>query len=182
MTDKHIVPVDDLTGAVADWRTLDKDALLDIGDRLNDVHKRLQLVIGAWLYVYEDALAHGDIKLLAERWERKENTLSQWKRVYLRTRNVEHAKDLPFGKMQELARIPEQHQGDWTDSATTMKRAELRAAVSAAKVKTTGHRPLVISSYWNRNRRHLSRFQNRLSRNPTKSQSNRRQRPPNTTN
>ena len=134
MTDKQIVPVDDLTGAVADWRTLDKDALLDIGDRLNDVHKRLQLVIGAWLYVYEDALAYGDIKLLADRWDRADSTLMNWKSVYKKTQNLPHAVDsLPFSKVSELARIPTENQEAWLPAVTEMKRADLRAAVSAAK-------------------------------------------------
>ena len=135
MTDKQMVAFDNLPSAVADWRTLDKDALLDIGDRLNDVHKRLQLVIGAWLYVYEDELGYGAMTELAERFAVKPQTLRQWKHVYQRTKNVDHGQHLPYGKLREVARIPSDRQDAWIESATTMKRAELRAAVSAAKVK-----------------------------------------------
>ena len=132
MADKAIVAVDDLGTAVAEWRSLDKDALLDIGDRLNDVHQRLQLVIGAWLYIYDD-LGYGAIKSLAERWDRKPNTLSQWKSVYKRTRNLYTHTDLPFSKLQHIARIPAEHQEAWLDTAKEMNTAKLGKAITAAK-------------------------------------------------
>ena len=108
--EKSIVTVDDLTVAalgdvVSHRRSLDREPLLDIGDQLNDVQKRLQLVIGAWLFVYEDALGYGAITELAERWDRKPNTLMHWKSIYKQTQNLYRDTDLPdtdlgFGKMQ----------------------------------------------------------------------------------
>ena len=133
MADKAIIAVDDLTGAVAEWRALDKDALLEVGDRLNDVHQRLQLVIGAWLFVYEDALGYGDIKRLAERFSRKASTLTKWKQVYKKTRNVDSNPLLSFGAMQQIARIPAEHQADWIEFAESNPVAKIREAVSAAK-------------------------------------------------
>jgi len=120
---------------------------LNAGDRLNEVHKRLQLLIGAWLFVYSDTLGCGDIKALAERWDRKENTLSQWKSVYKRTQNLYHDTDCPrleFGKMQQIARIPAEHQADWVTPATEMKRDDLRAAINAVKKAEDWAPPIII--------------------------------------
>ena len=141
MANKQIIATDNLiTGAdlalqdaVTHWKALERDALLDEGDKLNEINRRSQLAIGAWLVVFEDELGYGAMTELADRWDRKPNTLSQWKRVYLRTRNVERAKDLPFGKLQELARIPEPEQAAWLPAVTDMKRDDLRKAVLAAK-------------------------------------------------
>ena len=135
-----------LDEAVRHWNALEREPLLDVGDTLNEINNRSQLALGAWLTVYEDVLGYGAIKDMAERWDRKPNTLSQWKRVYLRTRNVEHAKDLPFGKMQELARIPPDHQDDWIESAREMKRDDFRKAISAAKDAHDWTPPVIITS------------------------------------
>ena len=134
MAHKAIIAVDDLTGAVAEWRSLDKDALLEVGDNWNDLETKVQAVLGAWLFVYDDVLGYGAIKELADRWDRKPQTLMNWKSVYKKTRNLPPAVDsLQFSKRSELARIPEQHQDDWIESATTMKRADLRKAIADAK-------------------------------------------------
>ena len=137
MTDKQIaLPLSAdlaLHDAIKHWKALERDPLLDIGDTLNEINNRSQLALGAWLVVFEDELSYGAMTELADRWDRKPNTLSQWKRVYLRTKNVEHAKDLPFGKLQELARIPEPEQAAWLPALTGMKRAELRTAITEAK-------------------------------------------------
>ncbi|MCY3781783.1 MAG: hypothetical protein OXG78_15825 [Chloroflexi bacterium] len=157
MVEKQIIPVDQLVlsadaaldDVVRHWQGLEPESLLNIGDRLNEIHKRLQLLIGAWLFVYSDTLGYRDIKALAERWDRKENTLSQWKSVYKRTRNLYHDTDCPrleFGKMQQIARIPAEHQADWVTPATEMKRDDLRAAISAAKKSEDWTPPFIIES------------------------------------
>ena len=135
MTDKHIVPVDDLTGAVAEWRTLDKDALLDIGDKLNATERHIQLALGSFLHLWEER-RHGDIKDMAERWKRKPQTLMNWKSVYKKTRNISNLPPgVGFSVMRELARIPEPHQASWITTAQEMKRPDLAKAISEAKVK-----------------------------------------------
>ncbi len=136
MTDKQIVPVDlALDGAIEQWQTLDRDDLLDVGDKLNATERHIQLALGSFLHLWEER-QHGDIKDMADRWDRKPQTLMNWKSVYKKTRNISNLPPgVGFSVMRELARIPEQHQADWIESAQAMKRAELAKAIAEAKVK-----------------------------------------------
>ena len=74
MDETQIIAVDNLIlsadsaleDTVGHLETLDPDSLLEIGDKLNEIHRRSQLAIGAWLIVYEEELGYGGIKELAE--------------------------------------------------------------------------------------------------------------------
>lgn len=138
MTDKEIaLPLTAdlaLADAVSHWKALDKDPLLEVGDTLNDINNRSQLALGAWLTVFEDVLGYGAIKDMADRWDRKPQTLHNWKSVYRKTQNLPPAvSSLSFSKVSELARIPAEYQFDWLTSVESLKRAEIRAAIKSAK-------------------------------------------------